>query len=124
MSKLTYNRYVVGERLRLKRTLLGFTKEQIAEKMEHSAKYYADIERGSCGMSIETLMALSKVLDMKLDYIIYGYISESNVESHTDEVRALIELINSADMRTQKNALNLLRLFLTAITTSTLDICE
>ena len=44
----------------------------MAEKIDRAAKYYADIERGSCGMSVETLMALSEALDMSLDYIIYG----------------------------------------------------
>lgn len=44
----------------------------MAEKIDRAAKYYADIERGSCGMSVETLMALSEALDVSLDYIIYG----------------------------------------------------
>lgn len=44
----------------------------MAEKIDRAAKYYTDIERGSCGMSVETLMALSEALDMSLDYIIYG----------------------------------------------------
>ena len=49
----------------------------MAEKTDRAAKYYADIERGSCGMSVETLMALSEALDMSLDYIIYGKEMES-----------------------------------------------
>ena len=49
----------------------------MAEKIDRAAKYYADIERGSCGMSAETLMALSEALDMSLDYIIYGKEIES-----------------------------------------------
>ena len=51
MSK-TYNRLAAGERLRLKRTLLGMTQEEMAERIDRVPKYYADIERGSCGMSV------------------------------------------------------------------------
>lgn len=70
--KKTYDRLAAGERIREKRNLLGFTQDEMAEKIDRAAKYYADIERGSCGMSVETLMALSETLDMSLDYIIYG----------------------------------------------------
>ena len=70
--KETYDRLAAGDRIRLKRTLLGLTQEEMAEKINRATKYYADIERGSCGMSIETLMSLSTSLDMSLDYIIYG----------------------------------------------------
>ena len=67
--KKTYDRLAAGDRIRQKRNLLGFTQDEMAEKIDRAAKYYADIERGSCGMSVETLMALSETLDMSLDYI-------------------------------------------------------
>ena len=67
--KKTYDRLAAGERIREKRNLLGFTQDEMAEKIDRAAKYYADIERGSCGMSVETLMALSETLDMSLDYM-------------------------------------------------------
>ena len=69
---MNYDRLAVGERLRAKRLLLGMTREEVAEKIGRASKYYADIERGSCGMSTETLLALASVLDMSLDYIILG----------------------------------------------------
>lgn len=62
--KKTYDRLAAGDRIRQKRNLLGFTQDEMAEKIDRAAKYYADIERGSCGMSVETLMALSEALDM------------------------------------------------------------
>lgn len=62
--KETYDRLAAGDRIRLKRTLLGLTQDEMAERINRAPKYYADIERGSCGMSIETLMALSSSLNM------------------------------------------------------------
>lgn len=116
--KMTYDRLAVGDRLRLKRTLLGLTQDEMAQKIDRASKYYADIERGSCGMSVETLMALSSVLDMSLDYIIYGKTSsEREARKHSDEITAIIELLNTAPEDKQEYALQLLRLFLSACTT-------
>ncbi|MCM1568421.1 MAG: helix-turn-helix domain-containing protein [Roseburia sp.] len=113
--KLTYDRLSVGDRLRLKRTLLGFTQEEVAEKIDRATKYYADIERGNCGMSVETLMALSFTLDMSLDYMIYGKTcSEQEERQHTDEVTAIIETLNSLPRKQHDYALRLLKLFLCA----------
>ena len=40
--KKTYDRLAAGERIRLKRNLLGFTQDEMAEKIDRAAKYYAD----------------------------------------------------------------------------------
>ena len=67
-----YNRLKTGERLRNKSKKIGWSQERAAEMMNLSAKYYADIERGTCGMSIETLITLSKVYQMSADMILFG----------------------------------------------------
>ena len=107
--KKTYDRLAAGERIRLKRNLLGFTQDEMAEKI----KYYADIERGSCGMSVETLMALSEALDMSLDYIIYGKENNENgYPGQTAEVSAILTMLNNSEQRERDYALRLLKLFL------------
>lgn len=117
--KNTYDRLAVGDRLRLKRSLLGFTQDEMAERIDRAAKYYADIERGSCGMSIETLMALSSTLDMSLDYIIYGKTANDTEKlKHSDEVTAIVEILNTTPQRQQQHALSLLKLFLHACSSS------
>ena len=113
--KITYDRLAIGERLRLKRTLLGFTQDEMAEKIDRASKYYADIERGSCGMSVETLMAIAKVLDLSLDYVIYGKIySPAEEMSLSSDVDAIMKLLNNSSERKQKYALRMLKLFLAA----------
>lgn len=113
--KMTYDRLAAGERLRLKRTLLGFTQDEVAEKIDRASKYYADIERGSCGMSVETLMAISNVLDLSLDYVIYGKTQSSDDElSLTNEVIAIMKLLNNSSEKKRKYALRMLKLFLIA----------
>lgn len=112
--KKTYDRLAAGDRLRSKRTLLGMTQEEMAERIERVPKYYADIERGSCGMSVETLMALSASLNMSLDYIIYGPRSEEEDKTRENEISAIIEALNNASDHKRTYALRLLKLFLIA----------
>ena len=113
--KKTYDRLAAGERIRLKRNLLGFTQDELSEKIDRASKYYADIERGNCGMSIETLMSISEILDLSLDYVVYGNTKSSREDlSHTDEVFAILELLNNSSERKRKYALRMLKLFLVA----------
>lgn len=109
---MTYDRISVGERLRSKRTLLGMTQEEMAEKIDRATKYYADIERGSCGMSVETLLSLSSVLDMSLDYIILGKTAKERDGAYTDEVVATMSLLNNCSSRNRSYLLKILKLFL------------
>lgn len=113
--KLKYNHWEVGERLRQKRQLLEFSQEEIAEKINRSAKYYADIERGDCGMSIETLMAISSVLNMSIDYILFGKTSsDSELIRHTDETLAIMSFLDDAPESKRKYAMRMLKIFLAA----------
>ncbi len=110
----TYDRLAAGDRLRLKRTLLEMTQDEMAEKINRAPKYYADIERGNCGMSIETLLALSETLNMSLDYILLGDIKKEREKIHTEEVSAVMSLLDSCSKKNRDYALRMLKLFLIA----------
>ena len=111
MSK-TYNRLAAGERLRLKRTLLGMTQEEMAERIDRVPKYYADIERGSCGMSVETLMALSHTLNMPMDYIReYG---ENSEKKHEDEIVAVLDILDKCPQKQRASILKIIKIFISS----------
>lgn len=110
----TYNRLETGERIRVKRRLLGLTQEELAEKIGRVPKYCADIERGQCGMSIETMMAFAKTLNMSLDYMILGVGTADEEQSQTEELAALIHMLENCSERKIKYAKELLKLFLIA----------
>ena len=111
--KKTYDRLATGERLRIKRTSLGFTQDDVAEKIDRSPKYYADIERGNCGMSIETMMALAESLDLSIDYILFGSDKEAEPDNtKSDEYLAILNMLNHISKKNQIRAMQLLRLFL------------
>ena len=59
-----YDRLAVGDRIRKKRVQLGFSQDEVAERIDRAPKYCSDIERGTCGMSTETMLAISECLDM------------------------------------------------------------
>ena len=70
-----YNRLKTGERLRNKRKKIGWSQERAAEMMNLSAKYYADIERGTCG--------IKAFISADGEYVLYGegeaYISKTGL---------------------------------------------
>lgn len=112
-----YNRLAAGDRLRLKRTLLGWSQDEMAEKIDRATKYYADIERGNCGMSIETLISISTTLNMPVEYILFG--NAENPSVHTEETEAVIDLLDSCSKRNRNYALCMLKLFLAACSGNT-----
>ena len=66
----SYNRLMAGNRLYERRKQLGWSRGYVSEKVGKVEKYYADIERGSCGMSIETLIALSDLYPWIILYLV------------------------------------------------------
>lgn len=113
-KQITYDRLATGDRLRGKRIHLGMTQEEIAEKIDRATKYYADIERGNCGMSLETMLALSSCLHMSLDYMIYGKGNDREKFIHTDETAAVMNALDCCTPPNRRYALQMLKLFLAA----------
>lgn len=110
--KKTYDREAVGRRIREKRTILGLTQEELSERIGRVPKYCADIERGNCGMSIETMLALCDVLNMTPDYLFFGEMSESDKEIQTSETEAILSMLDKCSPAKRHYALELLKLYL------------
>lgn len=68
----------MGKRIRRQRELLGYTREQIAEKLNVSTKFCSDIEIGVKGISIQTLAKLTDLLNLSADYILFGECARGN----------------------------------------------
>lgn len=109
--KMQYNRLETGDRIRQKRNLLGLTQEEASAKIGLSPKYFADIERGSCGMSVESLISIGAILDMPLDYIIFGITyNEDDVKKQSDEVQAILSMLENVSENKRKYVMRLLQL--------------
>lgn len=79
-SRTTYDRRAVGVRLTARRKQMGYSRDYIASQVGIVEKYYADIERGTCGMSIETMIALADFYHLSLDEFIYGSEQKAKAE--------------------------------------------
>lgn len=111
----TYDRITVGKRIHQKRIQLGLSQDELAVRINRATKYCSDIERGMCGMSIETMLSISKALDMSLDYMMFGEISEVEKEWQQKDALTLIHIIEKAPATQRNYAIRLLKLFIAAI---------
>ena len=68
----------IGNRIRKQREYLGYTREVLAEKIEVTPKFCSDIELGVKGMSVPTLCRIAKVLNLSVDYILFGSSEDGN----------------------------------------------
>lgn len=62
----------IGKRIRELRELQNYTREDLAEKINISAKFLYEIEMGKKGFSAKTLYKISKALSVSSDYIMLG----------------------------------------------------
>ena len=76
-----YDTKAIGIRIQQLRKQFGSSREEIAGRIGRSAKFYADIERGTCGMSLDTLLDLANLYVVSLDYLVYG---KENVQTALD----------------------------------------
>ncbi len=61
---------ILGQRVRERRKALKLTREQLAEKINVSVRFMADVEKGQVGVSISTLKELCGALECSADYFI------------------------------------------------------
>lgn len=78
---MVYDRAGAAKRIRQRRKELGMSSAEVAGKIGRAVHYYGDIERGTCGMSIETLLDLSHYLDLSVDYILFGQAGEERIDN-------------------------------------------
>lgn len=114
-KKESYDRIAVGERIRQKRILLGLSQDELAERIDRAPKYISDIERGICGMSIETMLSFSTQLDLPLDYLMFGKLSEKDVPVQTEEKSAITHMLSKCSPMQKEYALRLLKLFIASM---------
>ena len=77
MEELDYVQ--IGKRIKLKRKEMELTQERLSELIDVSPSYISEIERGSSICSLSTIVNIAKILDLSLDYLVFG-ITEKNVD--------------------------------------------
>lgn len=99
----------IGQRLRLRRTELGLTREAFSELADIGAGFYGQLEVGTSQMSIDTLIKLSTSMRLPMEYILFG---NSFEKGNPDPI---LDLLSRCDQRQLKLAKKLLQLYLMKI---------
>lgn len=85
---------ILGERLKEIRTTKKITREMLAEKIDVSARFLADVETGKVGISLSTLKNICESLDISADFLL------GNTSNKDDcEIYELNSIINRIDKR-------------------------
>lgn len=62
----------MGERIRKRRIMKGYTQEKLAEQMEVSVQTISNAERGVRTLTQENMIRLCTLLDSSIDYMLTG----------------------------------------------------
>lgn len=104
MKTNLYDYGLIGERIRQARKAQRYTQAEVAEMINMSSKNFSQLERGATGLSLATLIALCKSLDVSADYILFGM--EENRQNNT-----VTKLLSKLDEKEQLYAEKLLEVY-------------
>lgn len=107
---LLFDMIAVGNKLLAARKSLGLTQAEAAERAELSDRTYADIERGTVNMRIETFLRICKALGVTPDQIL-----TEETPSPASKPEALLERLSACTPKEQKTALALLSVYLESL---------
>ena len=97
-------RIAAGHRLRMQRNRLGLTREQFAELADIGSGYYGQIEVGTSQMSVDTLIKVSRISRLSMEYILLGQEQDAPVLS---PVEALLSRCSPRELRLAEKVLQL-----------------
>lgn len=107
---LTTNFTAIGNRLLAIRKRMGMTQTEVAESAGLSDRTYADIERGTVNMRIDTMLRICKALHITPDQILTEDHSSISVNQEV-----LIHKLNACNPKDRETALRLLSVFLDSV---------
>lgn len=100
----------IGNKLLAIRKRAGYTQAEVAEAAGLSDRTYADIERGTVNMRVETMLRICSVLHITPDEILTG--NESPLVLRQNE---LWERLNACNEKDRETALQLLSVYLKSL---------
>ena len=101
---------LIGKKLLAIRKKAGLTQSEVAEMSGLSDRTYADIERGTVNMRMETVLRICNSLRITPDEIV----SEEN-DSTFEEEQEVLEKLRKCTVREQKTALKIVSAYLDSL---------
>ena len=107
---LLFDLRAIGNRLLSIRKRLGMTQAEVAEAAGLSDRTYADIERGTVNMRIETLLHICQVLHITPDEIL-----TEDCHPNRMEQEQLFQRLTACNSKDKETALQLLSIYLKSL---------
>jgi len=107
---LVFDFHIIGNKLLSIRKRVGMTQAEVAEAAGLSDRTYADIERGTVNMRVETILRICHVLHITPDEILTE--DNSSPAIQWEELSSQLNICNSKDRET---ALQLLSVYLKSL---------
>lgn len=107
---LIFDKMVIGNKLLAIRKRAGMTQAEVAEASGLSDRTYADIERGTVNMRVETLLHICQSLHISPDVVLTE--EHTSLQQKRDEVLAKLE---SRSPNERETALELLSVYLRSL---------
>ena len=86
----------MANRIKERRSALGYTQEEFSEKIGISTSSYTKIENAFQKPSLDTVIKLSKELGISIDYIIHGLNEVKPKEiKNTEKLASLLEFLDA-----------------------------
>ena len=104
------NLYEVGNRLMALRKKAGLTQAQVAEIANLSDRTYADIERGTANMRLETLIRICRALHITPDEILTNDIQNMEMRGYE-----MISRLRKYPQKVQKAVYDMIEVYLNSI---------
>ncbi|MEA4999870.1 MAG: helix-turn-helix transcriptional regulator [Candidatus Limiplasma sp.] len=108
---LVFDFHTIGNKLLAIRKHAGLTQTEVAEAAGLSDRTYADIERGSVNMRIETILRICEALHITPDEVL----TQENA-THILRQDEILERLNACPAKEKETALSLLDTYLKSLT--------
>lgn len=84
----------IGSRIKSARENMGWTQEELAEKIDLSTQFISTIERGVAGASLGTIIRLCEVLNVSSEWLLCG----KRAVPDSEKIAAKISTLSSAQL--------------------------
>ena len=108
MNKKSLN-IAIESRIKLPRENMGWTQEELAEKIDRSTQFISTIERGVAGASLGTVINLCEVLNVSSEWLLCGKQAVPDSEKIATKISSLSSAQLAALDRVTDELLHLLK---------------
>ncbi|MBR6528545.1 MAG: helix-turn-helix domain-containing protein [Firmicutes bacterium] len=110
------DRREMGRRIKNRRETVKMSREKLAEHLDVSPQFIADIEYGSKGVSIKSLYLLSQALGVTTDYILAGSVYELDGDSEAARVQEqILDLLHRCDAKQLKGIRDIAEIYVDGV---------